>query len=171
MSEYLNDLKYDNTKITFNQNTNNIATSDELTATPLYQDKMGTAYSKSKAVVRAFNMVGISLILTATAIKTGSLISNVFILNPPTISEKSYLVEDGTFKATFTISNSGKYRIDYHLFINDEEVLNEECSNSETYEVTYSHLEDGDSGHFYIAFSNRVDYQKTIETFDFKVEV
>lgn len=69
MSEELNTLSYDNTKVTFTPNVNNIATSDELTAAPLYQDKMGTAYSKSKAVVRAFNVAGISLILTAAAIK------------------------------------------------------------------------------------------------------
>ena len=50
---------------------NNIATSDELEAAPIYQDKMGTAYSKSKHITRAFNVAGISLILTAAAIKTG----------------------------------------------------------------------------------------------------
>ena len=84
MANELNELTYNNTPITFTGKTDNIATSDETKAPLLYQDKMGTVYSKSKAVRRAFNFAGISLILTAVAIKTGSLISNVYILNPPT---------------------------------------------------------------------------------------
>ena len=80
MANEINDLTYNNVNITFTGQTNNIATSDEVTASPIYQDKMGTVYSRSKSVTRAFNFAGISLILTAAAIKTGSLISNVYIL-------------------------------------------------------------------------------------------
>ena len=89
MANELNELTYNNMPITFTGKTDNIATSDETKAPLLYQDKMGTVYSKSKAVRRAFNFAGISLILTAVAIKTGSLISNVYILNPPSLSEVS----------------------------------------------------------------------------------
>ena len=63
MENELNALVYDNTKITFTGKTDNTATSDELTAAPLYQDKMGTNYSKSKTVVRVFNLTGISFIV------------------------------------------------------------------------------------------------------------
>ena len=128
MSEELNNLVFDNTKVTFTGNTNNIATSDELEASNLYQDKMGTNYSRSKAVVRAFNFVGVSLILTASAIKGGNVISNAFAPKYPSVSEPVYSLDANTFTAEFTITNSGKYEVYYHLTVNEEEDLKENCS-------------------------------------------
>ena len=172
MNEELNDLAYNNTNITFSNNTNNIATSDELTASPLYQDKLGTAYSRSKSVARAFNFAGISLILTAAAIKTGSLISNAYVLNPPSVENHVYQLVDHTFSAEFTISNPGKYKITYYLFINEnsEAALTDDCSESKDYLVKYDGLQKGDSGRFYIEFTNKVDYRKTIDSYTFNVE-
>ena len=172
MNEELNNLTYNNTNITFSNNVNNIATSDELTASPIYQDKMGTAYSRSKNIVKAFNFAGISLILTAAAIKTGSLISNVYVLNPPSVENQVYQVVNHTFSAEFTISNPGKYKITYYLFINESEepTLSEDCSEPKEYLVEYDALNKGDSGTFYIEFTNRVDYKKTIDSYTFTVE-
>lgn len=169
MNEELNTLSYDNTKVTFTPNVNNTLTSDELTAAPLYQDKMGTAYSKSKAVVRVFNVAGISLILTAAAIKTGSLIANAFVLNPPSLSAISYRLENKVFSFEFTVSNPGEYQIDYYIYINDIEVLKVDCSEPTTYVGTYDKLEVGDKGLFYVEFTNNVDYRKTIEKHTFVV--
>lgn len=170
MANEINDLVYDNTKVTFTGATDNIAQSDELDAPLMYQTKMGTNYSRSKNVVRAFNFAGISLILTAAAIKTGSLISNVYILNPPAVSEINYVIEDATFEAEFTVSNQGKYHIAYFLLINDKQVLKEDCSEEKTYLVSYDKLIPGDEGRFYIEFSNDVDYKKVIENYTFTVE-
>lgn len=170
MANELNDLKFNNTEITFTNQTNNIATSDELEAAPIYQDKMGTNYSRSKNIVRAFNFAGISLILTAAAIKTGSLISNVYILNPPSISETNYRLISHTFQADFTVSNVNNYQLTYYLYVNNVEVMKEDCSESKAYVFTYDGLEKGDKGHFYVEFSNGIDYTKTISTYDFKVE-
>ena len=172
MNEELNNLTYNNTNITFSNNTDNIATSDELTASPLYQDKMGTAYSKSKSIARAFNFAGISLILTAAAIKTGSLISNAYVLNPPSVENHIYQVNEHTFHAEFTISNPGEYKITYYLFINEnkEATLTEDCSESKEYLVEYDGLNKGDSGRFHIEFTNTVDYKKTIDSYTFNVE-
>ena len=170
MANELNDLVYDNAKVTFTGATNNTAQSDELDAPLMYQTKMGTNYSRSKSVVRAFNFAGISLILTAAAIKTGSLISNVYILNPPSISEINYVIENQKFDAEFTISNKGKYHINYFLYVNDEQVLKEDCSEEKTYCVSYDELSIGDQCRFYIEFSNEVDYKKVIENYEFKVE-
>ena len=72
MEQELNVLEYDNAKVTFTGKTDNIATSDELEAAPVFQDKMGTAYSRARAITKAINITGISLLLTAAAIKTGS---------------------------------------------------------------------------------------------------
>ena len=170
MANELNELTFNNTPITFTGKTDNIATSDETQASAIYQDKMGTVYSRSKSVARAFNFAGISLILTAAAIKTGSLISNVYILNPPSISETNYRLEGHTFKADFTVSNINKYQLTYYFLINNKEVVKEDCSEEETYEFIYENLSLNDKCHFYIEFSNGIDYRKTISTYDFKVE-
>lgn len=156
MSEELNNLVYDNTKVTFTCQTNNIATSDELDAAYLYQDKMGTNYSKSKGVVRAFNLVGVSLILTASAIKGGNVISNAFAPKYPTVSKPNYALVDNTFTAEFTITNAGKYKVYYHLVVNEEEVLKEDCSEETTYSVEYSHLRANDECSFYIEYNNKM---------------
>ena len=110
------------------------------------------------------------MILTAAAIKTGSLISNVYVLNPPSINDVVYKVENQTFSFDFKVSNEGKYEITYFLYINNIETLKEDCSEPTTYHGSYTDLNIGDTGHFYIEFSNRVDYHKTIETYSFIVE-
>lgn len=172
MANELNELTYNNTPITFTGKTDNIATSDEAKAPLLYQETMGTAYSRSKAVSRAINFAGISLILTAVAIKTGSLISNVYILNPPSLSAVNYKVEGRVFNASFTVSNSSKYKMTYYLFLNENEepTLVDDCTEEKEYLITYNELNIGDEGHFYIEFTNSVDYKKTIESYDFIVE-
>ena len=172
MANELNELTYNNTPITFTGKTDNIATSDETSAPLLYQDKMGTAYSRSKAVTRAINFAGISLILTAVAIKTGSLISNVYILNPPTVKEPTYQVSNSTFTASFTVSNSNKYKMTYYLYLNENEepTLVDDCTDSKEYLISYEGLSKGDEGHFYIEFTNSVDYVKTLESYKFVVE-
>ena len=172
MANELNELTYNNMPITFTGKTDNIATSDETQAPLLYQDKMGTAYSRSKAVSRAIIFAGISLILTAVAIKTGSLISNVYILNPPTVKETVYSLESHTFTASFTISNSSNYKMTYYLYLNgnDEPTLVDDCTESKEYLISYDGLTRGDEGHFYIEFTNSVDYVKTLESYNFVVE-
>ena len=170
MAEELNNLTFDNTKVTFTGKTNNIATSDELEASLLYQDKMGTRYSRSKMALKVFNFTGISLILTAAAIKTGSLISNAYILNPPSISAENYSLEGHTFKAEFTVSNPNNYHIDAFFKVNGEERIREDCSEEKEYVIEYTQLEANDDCTFYIKFDNGVDYEKTIEKYHFKVE-
>ena len=170
MENEINTLTYENAKVTFTGKTNNIETSDELTAAPLYQDKMGTAYSKSKAVVRAFNFTGISLILTTAAIKTGTLIANAYVLNPPSLSEVNYVIKDHKFSATFIVSNPRGYATNYYLYINDIEVLNGECLEEKEYTVNYDELNVNDKGRFYVEFTNSVDYKQTIENYTFVVE-
>lgn len=170
MNEELNNLAFDNTKVAFTGKTNNIATSDELEASYLYQDKLGTNYSRSKMALKVFNFTGISLILTAAAIKTGSLISNAYILNPPSISNEAYMVEDNTFKAQFTVSNPNDYTVMAYFRVNNMEVLSEDCSEPQEYLIEYGGLKINDDCTFYIKFTNGVDYVKTIEKYHFIVE-
>ncbi len=170
MEQELNVLEYDNAKVTFTGQTDNIATSDELEAAPVYQDKMGTAYSRSKKLSRAISATGISLLLTAAAIRTGSLIANAFILNPPSISAKPYTVTEHVFNYEFTVSNKGKYTINYFLEINANKVITGDCSEERTYSGSYEGVNKGDKLHFYIQFTNGVDYTKIIENYKYTVE-
>ena len=170
MEQELNVLEYDNTKVTFTGKTNNIATSDELEASPIYQDKMGTAYSKARAISKAINITGISLILTAAAIKTGSLIANAYILNPPSLSSNHYTVSEHVFTYEFTVSNPGKYTLSYFFEINNNKVIMGDCSEERTYSGTYEGINKGDKLHFYVEFTNGVDYTKTIDSYKFTVE-
>ena len=170
MEQELNVLEYDNTKVTFTGQTDNIATSDELEVSPIYQDKMGTAYSRAKAISKAINVAGISLLLTAAAIRTGSLIANAYILNPPSISAPHYAVTEHVFNYEFTVSNKGKYTINYFLEINANKVITGDCSEERTYNGSYEGLKTGDELHFYIEFTNGVDYTKTIDNYKYTVE-
>lgn len=170
MEQELNVLEYDNAKVTFTGQTNNIATSDELEASPVYQDKMGTAYSRSKKLSRAISATGISLLLTAAAIRTGSLIANAYILNPPSISAPHYAVTEHVFNYEFTVSNPSKYTINYFLEINANKVITGDCSEERTYNGSYEGVNKGDELHFYIQFTNGVDYTKIIENYKYTVE-
>lgn len=169
MEGELNELVYNNTPVTFTGSTNNTETSDELTASAIYQDKMGTNYSRGKGVVKAFNFVGISLILTAAAIKTGNLISNVYVLNPPSISNTNYFYEDHVFNYSFTVSNPRKYQVTYFFYVNDKEVMKADCSEEKEYVGSYEGLKDKDVCRFYIEFTN-TDYIKTVSEYEFTVE-
>ena len=170
MEQELNVLEYDNAKVTFTGKTNNIATSDELEASAIYQDKMGTAYSRSKALSRAISATGISLLLTAAAIKTGSLIANAYILNPPSLSNTNYAVTEHVFTYEFTISNPGKYTINYFLEINNNKMIIGDCSEEKEYTGSYEGLKQGDELHFYVRFTNDVDYIKVIDSYKTTVE-
>lgn len=167
MEGEFNNLEFDNTKVTFTGSTNNIATSDELEASLMYQDKMGTVYSKSKTASKVLATAGIVILATAASIKSGTLISNAFILNPPSLSETSFEVEEGIFSFSFTVSNSNNYQIYYYIDVDGVNVVKEDCSSSSTYNGTFDDINDDQSGKFYVQFSNNFDYKKNLITVNF----
>ena len=168
MEQELNVLEYDNAKVTFTGKTDNTATSDELEASAIYQ--MGTAYSRSKKLSRAISATGISLLLTAAAIRTGSLIANAYILNPPSLNNNHYAVTEHVFTYEFTVSNPNKYTMNYFLEINNNKVIMGDCSEPKEYTGSYESIKKGDELHFYVTFTNSVDYVKTIDSFKTTVE-
>ena len=170
MEQELNVLEYDNAKVTFTGKTDNIATSDELEASAIYQDKMGTAYSRSKKLSRAISATGISLLLTAAAIRTGSLIANAYILNPPSLNNNHYAVTEHVFTYEFTVSNPNKYTMNYFLEINNNKVIIGDCSEEKEYTGSYENIKKGDELHFYVSFTNNVDYVKTSDSYKTTVE-
>lgn len=167
MDGEFNNLNINNTNITFSVATNNIATSDELNVDPIYQRQMGTNYSKGKKVGRAITIVGISLAFTATAIAGGSVLSNIFVPNPPTVSNALINVEGETLTYSFTLKNVQKYKTVFYLDINGENVIKEEIVESNDYEGEYSPVVSGDRCKAYIVFTNSLDYYKTIYTNEF----
>ena len=167
MDGEFNSLNINNTNITFSVATNNIATSDELSADPIYQRQMGTNYSKGKKVGKAITIIGISLAFTATAISSGSVLSNIFVPNPPTVSNAVINVEDKTLTYSFTLKNDRKYKTFFYLDINGENVIKEEVIESKDYDGEYSPVVSGDRCKAYIIFTNSLDYYKTIYTNEF----
>ena len=167
MEGEFNNLNINNTNITFSVATNNIATSDETSADPIYQRQMGTNYSRARKVGRAVTIVGISLAFTAIAISSGSIISNIFVPNPPTIKDASVIVEEELIKYSFKIENPKNYRTTYCLDVNGENVLKDDCTQSDTYSGEYSIIEKGSHYKFYITFTNSLDYFKTIYVNEF----
>ncbi len=167
MEGEFNELKYNNTNISFSPNVNNIATSDELTAALMYQDKMGTYYSRRKRVGKIIGATGIAIITTAAAIRIGGMLTNGFILDPPSVAEKEFVLKDNEFHYKFNIKNVRKYEVIYYIDVNSEHIVKQECSKELTYEGTFTDFKEGDICEFYITFSNRFDYRKTIEKITF----
>ena len=170
MEGEFNNLGINNTPITFSVATNNIATSDETSADPIYQRQMGTNYSKAKKVSKAITIVGVSVAFTAIAVSTGSVLKNIFVPDPPEIKNANYVIEDGIFSCTFSVVNKRHYKTYYYFEVNGLKVLEEECTEAKDYSVEYSPLETGNRCKFYITFTNSLDYFKTIRTKEFIVE-
>ena len=159
MEGEFNNLTFDNTKTVDISKVDNIKTSDELTAALMYQDKMGTEYSKRKSAAKVVSATGIALIATAASIRTGTLISNAFVVNPPTAKIAVCEVVDNTFHIKFDITNKISYKVQYFILVNSETRVNRECAEERTYDIKFDEFNESDSGTFYIEFSNRVDYK------------
>lgn len=170
MDGEFNNLDYNNANITFSVATNNVATSDETSADPIYQRQMGTNYSKGKKVGKAITIVGISIAFTAVAISSGSIIKNIFVPTPPEVVSPTVLVNGETLSFTFSIKNPKNYKTTYFVDINGENVLQEECVMEQDYAGEYSPVKVGDRCKFYITFTNSLDYYKTIYTNEFVVK-
>ena len=167
MEGEFNNLQFNNANITFNNKPNNIETSDELKAPMMYQDNInGTIYARKKRTTKVVALTGITLLVTAASIASGSIISNAFILNPPVISESEYKVEDEIFTYKFTIENKGEYDVVYTISIGSKTYVKENCSEPGTYVGTFNEnkdiLTDNQVAIFYVRFSNKFDYTKQL---------
>ena len=170
MEGEFNNFEIKNTNITFTQKVDNTATSDELTAALMYQDKMGTNYSKGKKVSKAVATTGIVLLATAASIKAGTIIINKFILNPPSVTMNECFVEEGVFHYSFTMSNPAEYETYYAISVDGIFVLKEECTFQDTYEGTFSEFKEGQKCKFIIEFTNGIDYTKVLRNISFNTE-
>ena len=167
MEGEFNNLQFNNANITFNNKPNNIETSDELKAPTMYQDNIeGTVYARKKRATKVVALTGITLLVTAASIASGSIISNAFILNPPVISDAEYTVVDEVFNYKFTVENKGEYDVVYTISIGTKTYVKENCSVPGTYVGVFNEnkdlLIDNQVATFYLRFSNKFDYTKQL---------
>ena len=167
MEGEFNNLQFNNANITFNNKPNNTETSDEMKAPTMIQENIeGTIYARKKRNTKVVALTGITLLVTAASIASGSIISNAFILNPPVISNSEYVVEEEVFKYKFTVKNEGEYDIVYTISIGKTTYVKEDCSTPGTYEGTFNEnkdlLTDNQVAIFYVRFTNKFDYTKQL---------
>ena len=170
MTGEFNDLTFNNNNPTFSLATNNIETSDELNAGPLFQYQTDTEYAKRKRVAKIVTVTGISLALTATLVSSGSILSNVFIVSPPKVANTNYEVDKDGFKYSFEITNDLEYKTYYYLKLDNKTVFEEDCSVAGEYKGIYTDIKDGQNLEFIIEFTNSFDYIKAISVYQTKVE-
>ena len=173
MKGEFNELDINNTNITFTGKTNNTETSDELKAPLMIQENMeGTNFAKKKRGTKIAVYSGLTILVTAASIASGSIISNAFILNPPKISDSEYVVEDEVFRYKFTLVNEGEYDVTCTITIGDRTLYKLDCSKQDTYEGTFNENKDLMSENyvavFHIKFTNRFDYSKQLVKVKFK---
>lgn len=167
MEGEFNNLNYNNANITFSVATDNTATSDETSADPIYQRQLGTNYSRGKKVAKAVVLTGMALTITAVAISGGSLIRNIYVPSPPTVSNPVVSVSEGVLSYSFAIENKLGYVTTYFIDINGTNVLKEDCREAKEYVGQYSPVEPGSKCKFYVTFTNSFDYIKTVYTTEF----
>ena len=167
MEGEFNNINVNNTNITFSVATNNIDTSDETQADPVYVRQMGTVHSRGKKVATAVKITGITLAFTAVAISGGTLLSNIFVSNPPSISDTTIEVEGEILSYSFAVKNDRKYKTTFYIDIDDKNVYSEDITIAKTYEGSYEPVVSGSRCKAYIIFTNSLDYYKTIYSTEF----
>lgn len=172
MEGEFNNLAFNNSKITFNPNPDNKALSDELNAPIMYQESMGTNYSRQKAMKRASKIAvgtGIIILSVAASIQAGSFINNGFVLNPPQVKDDTYEVKENVFYYQFTINNKRNYKVNYYFSINSKNTDKIDCSEERTYQGEFKEFKEDDQCMFYVEFTNRYDYTKTLKRVKFNI--
>lgn len=172
MEGEFNNLAFNNSKITFNPNPDNKALSDELNAPIMYQESMGTNYSRQKAMKRASKIAvgtGIVILSVAASIQAGSFINNGFVLNPPQVKDDTYEVKDNIFYYQFAINNKENYKVSYYFSVNNKNTDKIDCSVETTYQGEFKEFKEDDKCLFYVEFTNRYDYTKTIKRVKFNI--
>ena len=168
MEGEFNNLSTNNIGTTFDSKPNNIATSDELSADPIYVRKMGTAYSAGKWTKRVAVTAGFVVTMTAAAIMSGSVVKNIYVANPPTVKEAiiSFSNEEYVLHYSFRVEkNSQKYPITFAVYEDGDKTpfYKVDCSTVDKYEGYVDGFEEGHLYEYKLSFTNRFDYVGTIK--------
>ncbi len=169
-----NKVDTDNIKTTFDNDTNNIAQSDELEAGPVATIKMGTAYSASKKISRAVVIAGFTISVTATAVLGSGIGKNVYVKNVPVLGVVGFEFKKDTFKLLYTFSlkeNKNSYPITFSVVEDKEKTIYTlDCSKVNMYTGEVVGFTIGHEYVYKISFSNNLDYigilrKGTVETY------
>lgn len=165
MSDELNNTKTENTKTTFTNTPNNVQTSDELKADPLYYRQMGTAYSIGKGVKVAVIATGTLLTIGGGTLLAFSLINNTVIKAPEitdvVVKSNSSTTIDYSFKIK---SNDNKYDVVFVLTdVTDMGVYSYKANKIDTYEGQIRDLKENTKYNYKIAFTNNSDLYRVVE--------
>lgn len=172
MESELNVLTFDNTSTTFTPSTNNTATSDELSAPAIYENGKETLYAKNKKVSKGTTIVLIALSASAVLATGGSILSNVFVGDPPSISETRVMeVVEGSdvLHYEFEVTNKRSYKTTLYVTVAKTNVFTLDISKPGEYVGDTGHLGFGVNGTYKVIFSNSIDYRQTIWTGTFEI--
>lgn len=163
----INEISANNYPVSYSENTNNIATSDELS--PINQDSSYAKDKRSSGVATSLTIFAIS----GVAILTGSSLLSSLITDPE-IKDISITSSTNSVTLNTTIYNPQGLDVLASLFENDslkeETHLSDKGENAYTY--TFNDVDFTKTVKLRISFSNRLDYSKTIyeETINKNVE-
>ena len=122
MSEEYNALLTNNTSTSFNASVNNVKTSDETLAGPIYEEARVTNFAKLK---RKTKIAKIALLSVTVGVTGGALtvsITNKVNGDIPTFTNTEITLNEGTIYYSFSIAKQTKY-LSYFSIKNDEEEL------------------------------------------------
>lgn len=159
METECNDIPYDNLATNFNNSPNNIQTSDELEASAVYTNKMGTSYSISKMITKA----GIAASIVATGVGGATILKNSFIKSP-VLSDNIITVsqEKDELSYSFSIKNEGKMTCLFEVKSTEKTYLSLDVSISNKYEGVISNIGYDVELNYKLTYSNNVDYTSTL---------
>ncbi len=122
-------------------------------------------YSKvNRRIVKATKVVGIALTITAAALLTGTVISNVFLGKLPKLDNLEYVVEGNTVNYEFDIVNKGRMYVTLEVYDeNKNNVFTLDVTEENSYQGTVDELLYDTNYVFKIVSTNRFDYKKNLD--------
>ena len=160
-----NELAYDNIATTFSLSTDNVATSDELSAPPVYENGKDTLYAKNHRAKKITTISLITLSATAALAAGGSVITNAFVGDPPSISSDGVVsLVSGTdvLHYEFEVTNKRHYKTVLKVYVDKTETFTLDITEPGPYIGETGHLGFGVSGTFKAVFGNGLDYKQQI---------
>ena len=122
-------------------------------------------YSKvNRRIVKATKVVGIALTITAAALLTGTVISNVFLGKLPKLDNLEYVVEGNTVNYEFDIVNKGRMYVTLEVYDEDKNnVFTLDVTEENSYQGTVDELLYDTNYVFKIVSTNKFDYKKNLD--------
>lgn len=153
----INSIQTDNTA-TLSLTTDNTATSDEIKPNYDYVSKGKTEYAKNKAT----KVTTAAAIITVSFLSGGTLLTNTFLGDLPTIEEvPQFVYEENTFSYSFHLENKGSIKAGVLITYQMETIYEKDVSETGDYQDTIT-LEFDKLYDFKVQITNRFDFKRYI---------